>query len=130
MLQTLFIGLIFSELEDKIVNGNLVQNAKQFPLVVSVRLKEKHSCGGYLIAGSHVLTAGHCIAKNYFQKNAKDINDMVSMYSVYVGSINRKSGGNLYSIINMEFHHKLTPWTQGYPYDIALLTVSCKYKLE
>lgn len=45
----------------KIINGEDAAIA-DFPYQVSLRLYDRHICGGAIISNRHILTAAHCIA--------------------------------------------------------------------
>ena len=115
-------------MEEKIINGTPATDGSFFSLVVSVLIEKRHQCGGYVIAPAFVLTAGHCAIILFGNPNNERFSheELCESFEVYHGSLDRKSGGTLYPVLDVQWHDKHKLQTLGLPYDIAVLTVSLK----
>ncbi|XP_047670841.1 granzyme B(G,H)-like [Tachysurus fulvidraco] len=71
-LRLLFIALINVSIivESSIIGGNEVKPHFR-PYMVSVHLRNKHTCGGFLIRHDYVLTAAHCVDNLVYSGNHK-----------------------------------------------------------
>lgn len=90
----------------EIVGGESVK-IEDFPYQVDLRVQDNANCGGTIISGRYVVTAGHC-ALNY----------KVEDLSIRVGSTNNGEGTS-YKVKNKYVHPKYT--SSGYSYDAAIL---------
>lgn len=83
--------------EPKIVGGNEVTKAEDFSYQASVRVYNKHMCGGSIIDDHHVISAAHCVIYN-------DYTLSTTLYSVAVGDTIRDSNFQVRKVKNIFTH--------------------------
>ncbi|KAM7347493.1 transmembrane protease serine 9-like [Cochliomyia hominivorax] len=99
--------------QPRIVGG---QNAmeKQFPYQISLRIFNRHICGGSIISKNFVVTAAHCVtitSKNKVRKLP------VSIMSIHAGSIEVNTGGIIRQVSEVKVH----PNYENFNNDIAVI---------
>lgn len=81
----------------------------EFPYQVSIRLKDRHRCGGALITQRHVLTAAHCLV-NYLPSGK--FANRIGQVSVVTRTMNLLLRGDRYKIKGVYPH-------EGYDRDLV-----------
>lgn len=93
------------KLDERIVGGRNT-SIKVLPYQVSVRLQNRHYCGGSIISSNWVVTAAHCTTRPSY------------LYTVRVGSNKTDEGGWLVRVSRIISHEN---YATGLKNDIALL---------
>lgn len=96
-------------IQTRIIGGNIAKEG-QFPYQASIRLKDKHQCGGSIFNEKYILTAAHCL----FGFNKTD-------FSVTVGSIYLSKGYSTHNVTKIILHPRYHPLRMTN--DIALMEV-------
>ena len=95
------------------MGGSVVTNIEDVPYQVSVRLNDKHHCGGVIISNNYVLTAAACV-----------VSGSISQYTIRAGSLIHNYGGTLHQISQIIRHERFYINNQNIPVnDIALIQV-------
>jgi secreted trypsin-like serine protease len=107
-----------SRIDSKIVGGVSVTK-HVWNWVVSIRVRNRHRCGGSIVSNSWILTAAHCfsivnsLGVNIVQINASDI-------TVHAGSIYQYEESQLRKVTDIILHPKFDELNK-YTNDIAVL---------
>ncbi|EFN87985.1 Chymotrypsin-1 [Harpegnathos saltator] len=102
----------------QIVGGHDAPNGK-FPYQVSLRLDNKHFCGGSIINNRTILTAAHCVA-------GKTSPIILSRITVHAGTNFLKRPGIVYRPKNITYHKEFN--RSRLANDIAVITLSSVIK--
>ncbi|CAG9768007.1 unnamed protein product [Ceutorhynchus assimilis] len=102
----LYVSNVYSQSQCRIVGGEFVK-IEDFPYQLSVRVRNRHLCGGALIAARYGLSAAHCFIE-------------IALYSVRAGSDLKETGGTMTNISTIYIHPKRTS-PYDHDYDIAIL---------
>ncbi|XP_076295329.1 chymotrypsin-1-like [Lasioglossum baleicum] len=79
---------------ERIVGGKEAEPG-QFPYMASLRVRNRHICGGGIIDANHILTAAHCVTA----ANKNDIKDV----TIVTATNSRTQGGNVYRVEAMHY---------------------------
>ncbi|OWA50948.1 putative Chymotrypsin-C [Hypsibius exemplaris] len=113
-----------SLLSPAVIGGNPVKPHK-YPFMVGLQYRKDnfHLCGGSLITPMHVLTAAHCVVH---EENYRKLSSPANLIHVGVGMHNRlpNSRNHYFDVKRILVHHKYRGQSNGFLYDIALLTLS------
>lgn len=98
--------------------------AGEFPYMVSIRIANRHTCGGSIISQNTILTAAHCV-RHYVPGGDAYYN--FNKLSVVTGTVALASGGNSYTIRAIHIHPSYS--SKESSSDIAVIKVSPLYFL-
>ncbi|XP_053687199.1 chymotrypsin-1-like [Sabethes cyaneus] len=95
-----------------IINGTDA-SIEDFPFVISLRIKDKHMCGGSILTENWILTAAHCFNR---------VNGSVVSVSVQVGrtNISEEVDSSVHKVDQLVVHPEYTK-EGGWSNDIALI---------
>ncbi|XP_076625997.1 chymotrypsin-1-like [Colletes latitarsis] len=85
--------LVDTQNGERIVGG-INSQPGQFPYLVSLRVQNRHICGGSILNNNNILTAAHCVTAA-----APNINHM----TVVTGTVSLNQGGTSYPVISMYY---------------------------
>ena len=122
MISHLFTGSNLTSLKGKVKSNQLVPEG-DMTYMVSVRHFKIHVCAGCFITSTHILTVARCI---YNAKKESTFVDKVIRftYSIYTGSLHRRTGGKVIKIRDVDIHPKFNISQLDSPGDIAVILVS------
>ncbi|GBP88781.1 Trypsin-1 [Eumeta japonica] len=100
------------------VVGGETAPIEDFPYQVSVKVKNKHICGGTIIHEQFILTAAHCTTKHTL---------LYSLYSVRAGTAYLEEGGTPYEVENIIVHYE---YDYGVDYDLSILKLKNSLELS
>lgn len=120
ILSTLCCSATFASPITNPINGRIVGGEPttiyEFPWQVSIRVFNRHNCGGSIIQQNKVLTAAHCIE-----------NRPLAKVDVRVGSSNQKNGGEIIKVTKMIEHEEWNPNTINNDIGLLILFTSLQY---
>ncbi|XP_062141993.1 trypsin alpha-like [Drosophila sulfurigaster albostrigata] len=94
--------------------GGKVTSIERIPWQVSLQKLGRHDCGGVIYSKNIIITAAHCVQKDY-----------PMIYDVRVGSSTSNNGGSVIKVAKITVHDHFIYINNETPeYDIALLLLS------
>lgn len=104
-----------NSIDGRIVGGEPT-TIYEFPWQASMRVYNRHNCGGSIISPNKILTAAHCIQGR-----------PLAFVDVRVGSTYQKSGGEIIRVTQMIEHDEWDPITINNDIGLLILAATLQY---
>ncbi|RZC41968.1 chymotrypsin-1, partial [Asbolus verrucosus] len=111
-----------SPIGGRIVNGTDAKEG-EIPYIVSIRIADRHNCGGSILNDRHILTAAHCVTG--MSVALQDIQS-TSYFSVQYGVTKiswEKNASNVVQVSKVMANENYTP-RHGYINDVAIVELA------